>query len=305
VLLRYSLVSICLVYSLLSAISLLSIALPTAQQESLKQEKLKAEYEAVDELGPEIVLKLLGQCTQDSFLGSGSQGKVYKTKLWGLPTACKLLDASTVNVKLVLIDLFFSSFLLYVMVFSACFFAFFFFLRFALRSRFIASFTPLGVWLSKVLTPNPRLLLSVQSTVQVCLPMFVPALPVLHSFISSFGLGGNLKDLIAAAPDKEPSVVNHETKSSQQTKPQLTDAIRYKIAVQIAEGLTELHHHNPPIIHRDIKPSNILLDAHQNVKLCDFGLSQFVRNGDNTTNDSVVTLSNGAGTDLYKAREVS
>ncbi len=39
---------------------------------------------------------------------------------------------------------------------------------------------------------------------------------------------------------------------------------------QMAAGLQYLHDRN--LIHRDIKPSNILLDAHLNVKLSDFGL---------------------------------
>ena len=42
-----------------------------------------------------------------------------------------------------------------------------------------------------------------------------------------------------------------------------------KFFVQTAMALEYLHSHK--IIHRDIKPENLLLDAHNNIKLCDFG----------------------------------
>jgi len=73
--------------------------------------------------------------------------------------------------------------------------------------------------------------------------------------------------------------------------------------LQIAEGLTELHHQNPPIVHRDLKPTNVLIDENENGKLCDFGFAH-------TTQQSSIASSvdmrsrSGAGTDLYKAPEV-
>jgi serine/threonine-protein kinase len=47
-------------------------------------------------------------------------------------------------------------------------------------------------------------------------------------------------------------------------------AVRYSL--QVLDGLTRLHHAG--IVHRDIKPFNILLTAHDQVKICDFGLSR-------------------------------
>jgi serine/threonine protein kinase len=48
-----------------------------------------------------------------------------------------------------------------------------------------------------------------------------------------------------------------------------------KIALGAAKGLEYLHETaNPPVIYRDFKASNILLDAHFNPKLSDFGLAK-------------------------------
>jgi Serine/threonine protein kinase len=38
--------------------------------------------------------------------------------------------------------------------------------------------------------------------------------------------------------------------------------------------------HSHKIAHRDIKPENLLVDKGNNLKLCDFGLSNFLRDGD-------------------------
>eukprot|EP00921_Rhytidocystis_pertsovi_P002307 GHVQ01003945.1.p1 GENE.GHVQ01003945.1~~GHVQ01003945.1.p1 ORF type:complete len:320 (+),score=46.10 GHVQ01003945.1:479-1438(+) len=49
---------------------------------------------------------------------------------------------------------------------------------------------------------------------------------------------------------------------------------RHKWAVQLAEAVHFLHTRDPPVVHRDLKPLNILLDNADNVKLCDFGLTE-------------------------------
>jgi len=46
-------------------------------------------------------------------------------------------------------------------------------------------------------------------------------------------------------------------------------------AVQLCDVLSYLHGHKPePIIFRDMKPSNIMLDAHNNIRLIDFGIAR-------------------------------
>ncbi|OMJ93085.1 hypothetical protein SteCoe_4029 [Stentor coeruleus] len=54
----------------------------------------------------------------------------------------------------------------------------------------------------------------------------------------------------------------------------LTIENRFKIAIQITQGLVYLHSNNPPIIHRDLKPENCLLDESFNIKIADFGLAR-------------------------------
>ncbi|KAM3285049.1 receptor-like protein kinase HSL1 [Capsicum chacoense] len=53
--------------------------------------------------------------------------------------------------------------------------------------------------------------------------------------------------------------------------------MRYKIAMDAAEGLSYLHHDcAPPIVHRDVKSNNILLDGDFGARVADFGVAKAV-----------------------------
>ncbi|CAN4105013.1 unnamed protein product [Withania somnifera] len=54
--------------------------------------------------------------------------------------------------------------------------------------------------------------------------------------------------------------------------------LRFKIALDAAEGLSYLHHDCvPQIVHRDVKSNNILLDGEFGAKISDFGVAKIVK----------------------------
>ncbi|CAH9081273.1 unnamed protein product [Cuscuta epithymum] len=60
--------------------------------------------------------------------------------------------------------------------------------------------------------------------------------------------------------------------------------LRYKIAIDAAEGLSYLHHDCvPAIVHRDIKSNNILLDGDFGARIADFGVAKVVERDERGT----------------------
>jgi serine/threonine protein kinase len=81
----------------------------------------------------------------------------------------------------------------------------------------------------------------------------------------------------------------------------LTWAIRMKVAVGAAKGLTFLHEAKSQVIYRDFKAANILLDADFNAKLSDFGLAKAGPTGDNTHVSTKVIGTHGYAAPEYVA----
>ena len=73
-----------------------------------------------------------------------------------------------------------------------------------------------------------------------------------------------------------------------------------EVAVYVQQILLGLKHlRSKRIVHRDIKPSNILLSRSGKVKLCDFGISRIIPEG-----QSHLTLASSEGTRQYMASEL-
>lgn len=48
------------------------------------------------------------------------------------------------------------------------------------------------------------------------------------------------------------------------------------MVMQLCEGVDYLHSRNPIVVHRDLKSLNVVLDLSFNIKLCDFGLTEYL-----------------------------
>lgn len=64
--------------------------------------------------------------------------------------------------------------------------------------------------------------------------------------------------------------------------------------IELLKGISYLHENH--IVHRDIKPSNLLIDANDELKVADFGVSQYFEGNDDT-------FSNTAGTPAFSPPE--
>ncbi|KAL8035604.1 hypothetical protein ABFX02_12G108000 [Erythranthe guttata] len=78
-------------------------------------------------------------------------------------------------------------------------------------------------------------------------------------------------------------------------------AIRIKVAIGAAKGLSFLHEAEEQVIYRDFKASNILLDGEFNAKLSDFGLAKAGPTGDRTHVSTQVMGTQGYAAPEYVA----
>ncbi|XP_059281964.1 receptor-like protein kinase HSL1 [Lycium ferocissimum] len=72
--------------------------------------------------------------------------------------------------------------------------------------------------------------------------------------------------------------------------------LRFKIALDAAEGISYLHHDCvPPIVHRDVKSNNILLDDKFGAKISDFGVAKIVNSASNGGVESMSVIAGSCG----------
>ncbi|GFH25143.1 mitogen activated protein kinase kinase kinase 3, partial [Haematococcus lacustris] len=81
------------------------------------------------------------------------------------------------------------------------------------------------------------------------------------------------------------------------SKAVLDPSRRLTMAIDVTKGLTYLHRCKPTIVHRDLKSPNLLVDRDWTVKVCDFGLSQFL-------SSTFLTSRSTSGTPEWMAPEI-
>ena len=81
-----------------------------------------------------------------------------------------------------------------------------------------------------------------------------------------------------------------------------TDALKTKMAQQIADGMAYLHTTKPRITHGDLKPANVMLDVRNTCKIIDFGLAVVEESSRMVSNDPRIKAV--TGTLPYQAPEL-
>lgn len=86
----------------------------------------------------------------------------------------------------------------------------------------------------------------------------------------------------------------------------MPESVLLEIALQIANGLKELHSANPPITHRDIKPENILIGRDGLLKICDFGSisNAIIREIDSSNRQNINEELESVTTPSYRSPEI-
>ncbi|KAI6707671.1 hypothetical protein NL676_010633 [Syzygium grande] len=118
----------------------------------------------------------------------------------------------------------------------------------------------------------------------------------------------NLITLIGACPEPWTLVYEYfpngsleDWLNSSNRAEQLSWRARIRIATELCSVLAFLHSWKPySIIHGDVKPGNILLDAHLESKLSDFGICRLLSSGERSSNNTTVLYpTNLSGTPGY------
>jgi serine/threonine protein kinase len=74
---------------------------------------------------------------------------------------------------------------------------------------------------------------------------------------------------------------------------------KYKILIDICDGMEYLHSRSPPIIHRDLKTANILLNDLNEAKISDFGISKVLSNLNTTQTQKGTPIYQSPGKFFY------
>ncbi|XP_030513673.1 U-box domain-containing protein 33-like isoform X2 [Rhodamnia argentea] len=117
----------------------------------------------------------------------------------------------------------------------------------------------------------------------------------------------NLVTLIGACPEAWTLVYEYlpngsleDRLSCRDNTPPLSWQTRTRIATELCSALIFLHSSKPHnIVHGDLKPANILLDAHLESKLSDFGICRLLSLNERSSNNTALCRTDPKGTFVY------